>query len=329
MRSHKVTVQSTGQAFEVQEGERILAAARRAGIWLPFECGWGSCATCKVDVLEGDVQLLYPDAPAVTPRDARRNRVLTCQTTVHSDVVIKASKAASSPPVERPTADYHGRLSQVERLSDDVSRFVFELNGVARFREGQYAILDLGDGVRRCYSMANLCGGPTVEFIAKRYPTGVGSERLFALPIGTAVPMELPYGDMWLRQADRPLLLIAGGTGISAILALLHRLCDDGDQRETRVYYGARSIQDLVCWDEVVQLTKSLSRGSAHATVVEADPDWAGATGLVTDLLADQLADGTESDTYLAGPPPMVDSVLSLFRDAGGQLDRMHYDRFG
>ncbi|WP_372481652.1 2Fe-2S iron-sulfur cluster-binding protein, partial [Rhodococcus zopfii] len=44
---YRVTVEPSGDSFVVRPGENILAAGRRAGVWLPFECGWGSCGTCK------------------------------------------------------------------------------------------------------------------------------------------------------------------------------------------------------------------------------------------------------------------------------------------
>ena len=51
--SYQVTVEPTGDVIEVEEGQTILAAALRQGVWLPFACGHGTCGTCKVQVLEG------------------------------------------------------------------------------------------------------------------------------------------------------------------------------------------------------------------------------------------------------------------------------------
>ena len=55
--SYQVTIEPTGEQIEVEEGQTILQAALRQGVWLPFACGHGTCATCKVQVLEGDVDL--------------------------------------------------------------------------------------------------------------------------------------------------------------------------------------------------------------------------------------------------------------------------------
>lgn len=329
MPTHRVTVMPGGQVFDVRHGERILAAARRAGIWLPFECGWGSCGTCKATLVDGEVDLLFADCPSVTDRDARRRRTVTCQTTPTSDIVIKPTWVESSPRLERPTADYQARLMQVETLGPQLCKFTFDLDRNAIYREGQYAILEMGDGVRRCYSMSGLAGSPTVEFIAKRYDHGLGGHRLFAFPVGRVIPIELPYGDMWIRDDDRPVFLIAGGTGISAILALARKLASTGDRRRVRALYGAASVSELVCWNELLSLIDRLPDGHVHGAVMNSAAGWEGAVGPVTNLLKADQHELADADLYLAGPPAMVDAVLALVRSFAARPHRIHYDRFG
>ncbi|MHA6797293.1 2Fe-2S iron-sulfur cluster-binding protein (plasmid) [Pseudonocardia bannensis] len=329
MTGFAVTIAPGGPTFEVRERERILVAARRAGVWLPFECGWGSCSTCKVTLVEGEVDLLFAGAPAVTVRDARRQRILTCQTTPRSDLVIKPLTVGSVPSAERPTTDHTGELIGREELGPDIRRFSFRLERPADFRAGQYAILHLGDGVRRCYSMSNRPGSPLVEFVTKRYPGRLGSERLHGLPLGGCVELELPYGDMWLRPGSRPVVLIAGGTGISPVLALLLQLHGAADPRPVQIFYGANSRAELVCWNELETLVAGLPHGRLHGALACPDTAWPGASGLVTAALAEHLQAADAGDHYLAGPPPMVDAVLAHLRERDVELTRVHYDRFG
>jgi toluene monooxygenase electron transfer component len=328
-RRYRVTIATTGEAFEVAHGERVLGAARRAGIWLPFECGWGSCGTCKATLVEGQLDLLFAGCPALTPSDARRHRVLTCQSTPISDVIIKPSSVGRSPHPARPTADHTARLVDIERLGPEIARFSFDLSREANYLEGQHAVLELGDGLRRCYSMAGVAGTTAIQFIAKRYAGRAGSERLFGVARDSCLPVELPYGDMWLRDGDRAAVLIAGGTGISAILPMVRKLATAGDRRPVRVFYGAGSLPELVCWDELLGLTEVLPDGEAQAAVISTESGWTGSVGVVTDLLQAQPEVLDDADIYLAGPPPMVDATLVLLRSLDIQLDRIHYDRFG
>lgn len=322
----RVRIAGTDLQFAVGPGERILGAAHRAGVWLPFECGWGSCGTCKVTLLEGEVELLYPDAPAVDPRDARRRRALICQTTARSDLVVKVLR--TGPTEERPTRDHRAELLAAEQLGPDIGRFRFRLDTAGVYRPGQYAVVELGRDVRRCYSMAGPAGSDTVEFIAKRYPGGAGSGALFALEPGERVLLELPYGDMWLRSGVRDVVLTAGGTGLSPVLALLRQLAAAGDPRRIHVFYGANTEEELVCWEELQALVARLPAARLHGALAKPTRPWAGTTGLVTDALAPRLDELAEADHYLAGPPVMVDAVLALLRAGGTPIDRIHYDRF-
>lgn len=325
-----VRVAPDGPTFEVGEGERILAAARRAGVWLPFECGWGSCSTCKVTLVDGEVELLFAGAPALTPRDVRRRRILTCQSTPRSDLVVRPVSVGAEPGPERPTGDHLGELVGAEQLGPDIRRFRFRLDRPARYREGQYAILELGPGLRRCYSMSGRPGSPEIEFVTKRYPGRPGSDRLHALRVGERIGLELPYGDMWLRPGEGRIVLIAGGTGLSPVLALARRLRADRDPRHVRAFYGAGSRAELVCWEELDALVASLPDGRLHGALVDPPAGWTGTTGFVTDALEAHLVDpDPHADHYLAGPPPMVDAALEWLRARGVELPRIHYDRFG
>ncbi len=325
--SFEVRIAGTDVCFRVSSGERILGAARRAGVWLPFECGWGSCSTCKTTLVEGDVKLLYPDAPALDPRDNRRRRFLACQSTACSDLTVKVLR--TGPADERPTRDYQAALVTADDLGPNIGRFRFRLDSTSTYRPGQHAILELGAGLRRCYSMACLPGGDTVEFIAKRYPGGAGSAALFSLSPGDLVPVELPYGDMWLRSGERDVVLIAGGTGLSPIIALLRQLVDTGTARQVHVFYGANTEAELVCWDELQALVARLPSAQLHGALARPAEGWPGATGFVTDALGPRLATLTDAEHYLAGPPVMVDVVLALLREHHTPIDRIHYDRFG
>ncbi len=328
-RTHRVTVAGTGESFDLVEGDRILAAARRAGIWFPFECGWGGCSVCKATLVDGQTRLLFEGAPAVDARDARRRRVLLCQSTATSDIVIRPNRVTAAPQPERETVDCSARLTEVEAVGPGIGRFRFTLSDPAAYRPGQYAVLELAPGVRRCYSMAGLPGRAELEFIVKRYPSGEGTSRLFDLPVGTQIAVELPYGDLWLRPGDRPLLLVAGGTGISAILALVRRLATDGDPRPVHVCYGAATRDELVCWDELVALVGRLPRGRLHGALLHPGSDWTGTEGLVTTALEPLLPTLADAEVYLAGPPPMARAVGDQVRAAGIPIDRVHVDSFG
>lgn len=327
--TYAVTVSQTGESFPAEAGERLLGAARRAGIWPPFECGWGSCGTCKVTLVEGTAELVFPDAPSYGARDVRRNRILLCQSVATSDLTIKPYRVSTEPQPELATRDDVAELAKVEELGPDISRFTFRLPSPVTYLEGQYAALRVAPEVWRCYSMADLAGSDVISFIAKRYDGGVGSNALFALEPGSSIDIELPYGGMWLKPPPAPIVLVAGGTGISPILAMVRRLVADHDTRPVRVYYGAGSPAELVAWDELHELVGELSDAVLTGAVVEADEDWDGTRGVVTEALVHCVELATDADVYLAGPPAMVDAVLAVLKEHNVGMDRISFDRFG
>jgi toluene monooxygenase electron transfer component len=139
---------------------------------------------------------------------------------------------------------------------------------------------------------------------------------------------------MWLRPLDRPAVLIAGGTGISAIVAMVRELAEKRADAQSpgagvTVVYGAAHPGDLVCWDELDALVAALPGAELVGTLLHPPPGWSGLEGVVTDALTPRLPDMGSSEVYLAGPPRMVDAVTDLVKASGLGLDRLHYDRFG
>ncbi|UUW92527.1 FAD-binding oxidoreductase [Pimelobacter simplex] len=247
-----------------------------------------------------------------------------------SDLTVEEPRAALAPSLERATVDHEGEVIDVVELAPELKMTIIRLHMQAEFRPGQYAVLNLADGLRRCYSMAGLPGSDTVSFVTRRYPGGAGSQRLHSLTTGSRITLELPYGDMWLRPTSDPVVLIAGGTGISPVLSLANELAGTPEDRPVRAFYGAARPGDLVCSEELGALLEKLPDSALHLGAATADPQWAGAVGFVTDLLRDNLDLPWEvARYYLAGPPAMADAVLALLKARGVPNDRIHYDRFG
>lgn len=331
---HRVAICGTDLEFEVAEGERILGAALRAGAWVPFECGWGSCGKCKMTLVEGEVETLFADAPSITPRDARRARILACQSAPVTDVVVKPTWVEASPRAGFATQRCAAKLTHRDEIGPAIFRLRFVLDRSLPFHEGQHAIIDLGGGLRRCYSMSNLsmsnCDCSTeVEFIMKRYSDRTGSEAVSGLLPGTRVQIEMPYGDMWIRDTGATACLVAGGTGIAPILGMLRRLVAEGEGRPVRVVYGANARDELVCWEELAHLIEQLPDADLVGALMTPQPGWCGIEGLVTHALEPMLDDLRGAEFYIAGPPVMTNSVRKLLSDNEIQLDKIHYDSFG
>jgi len=311
----------------VRRGETILDALRRADVWVPYECGWGSCGTCKAQLVSGEIR--YRSQPScLRPHDAKLKRIALCQAEpISPEVVIRPLRVSDRPDPHLATVDVHGRLQARRWITHDLFELDLELSQPVRYTPGQYALLEW-NGQRRCYSMVDPSGESgtdNLRFLIRLYASGTLSPVLATLPIGTEISLQVPYGGAYLRPAPQ-YLLIAGGTGIAPLRAIIKAL-DAHHLASTWLLYGAATPTHLAYAEELALLLRpdrflcSVDRPTSH---------WAGPTGPVTDLLPKVLPslDTAAVRCYLAGPPAMVTAAERLLRDAGIGAERIHADAF-
>ncbi len=326
----QVTIEPDGRRFDAHSGETLLEAARRGGVTLPHECGWGHCGSCKVTVVEGQTDLMFPAAPALGPRDQKLNRTVACQAMACSDLTIKLAPGEPQPPVIAARRQ-EAELIAVEELAPEIRRFTLRPDGGADFLPGQYAILHLGDRLRRAYSMCNLPDGETLQVISKRYPGGVGSNALADLRPGDRLVLEAPFGTCTLKPRPGRKIFIAGGTGISPILSLVRQAARDEVDfaAPVDIVYCARRAVDLAAGDELEEAAARVP-GAIYIPCVEEETSMPGhAIGRALDVLASLSYDPAATEFYVAGPPVMVNAVKSHLKEAGVAITRIHYDSFG
>ncbi|WP_233560257.1 2Fe-2S iron-sulfur cluster-binding protein [Oleomonas cavernae] len=167
-----VSIEGGGCFVQGPDDASLLQAALRCGVGMPYECSSGGCGSCRIQVLSGKVESLWPEAPGLSPRDRRKGLLLACQTRAVGDLAIKVNTDAGCLPKVPPQVIIV-RLVDVRDLTRDIREFRFAGPGPANFLPGQYAILHDRDGLRRCYSMSNLPNGEGHwEFQIKRVPGG-------------------------------------------------------------------------------------------------------------------------------------------------------------
>lgn len=335
MVEHAVSVDGADVRFACAEGDTLLRAALRAGVALPYECNSGSCGSCRYQLLSGTVRDRRPDAPGLTARDRRKERRLACQSEPTSPCAMRIG-GIEDAVVHRPVRG-SAELRAVHHLTHDMAEFVFVVDHPARFRPGQYAMLELPGVVgERAYSMSNLanaCG--EWRFIIKRAPSGSGTKVLFdELAPGDRVVLDGPYGHAWLRDDDRRVVCVAGGSGLGAMLSIVTGLAalPAPETRTAHLFYGGRGERDVYRPPVLDQAAARLGGLQFHPVVSE--PEAGTGSGLRTGFVHEALPDtlGTELANltfYAAGPPAMTDALARLLvLESGVSADRLHYDRF-
>ena len=154
MQAFQVSVQPSGRAFSVNEGEAILAAGIRQGVGLPYGCKDGACGSCKCKKISGVVIHGPHQGKALSDQEEANGFVLTCCGVPYSDVVLESrqvTEAGAFPIKKMPS-----RVTLLEKKSHDVMLLKLQLpaNDGFAYRAGQYVEFILRDGARRSYSMA-------------------------------------------------------------------------------------------------------------------------------------------------------------------------------
>jgi NAD(P)H-flavin reductase len=185
----------------------------------------------------------------------------------------------------------------------------------------------------RSFSMANPPGqAARVDLIIKVLPGGAFSAALdTTVRCGDQVRLRGPFGQFGVRLSHRPMIMVAGGSGMAPILAMLHDLVAAQNRREVIFFYGARRRGDLFLVAELTDLARRhdwLTFVPALSEPAPADGEWTGETGLITEVLARRLPSTRGTEAYLCGPPPMIDAAVSVLQATGCKERHIYFDRF-
>ena len=341
----QVNARNRAHHFETDFDENILHGGLSKAIDLPYECGSGTCGTCKAKRLSGEIADLWPEAPGRKYLKGP-DEFLMCQCVARSDAVIEVPGFVQTMEAGACTPDFlGGRITTVTALTHDVIHLSIELWEPLEFDAGQFVLIQV-PGVQgfRGWSMVNYqrhC--KTLEFVVKKKPGGGISEWLFSGDrVGAEVEVFGPLGRAtFYPSLGKNLLCIAGGSGIAGMMAILARAASDGyfTQYDGHVFFGVRTMQDAFFLDRFTQLrercgerlrvTVALSESAASPAETADYPLLKFETGFVHEVAGNNMQ-GPYGNirAYLAGPTPAVDASIRMLLMARVSTDNIRYDKF-
>lgn len=310
------------------EGETVLDAAYRSQINLPMDCSDGVCGTCKGACQQGNYELgeEYIEE-ALTDDEAEQGMVLTCQMVPSSDCVVNIP--AASTLCKTGNLETTGTVAEVNLVSATAIELKITADEDIAFLPGQYVnILVPGTEESRAYSFSSTPGSRELSFLIRNVPGGLMSSWLVGkAKTGDKVTLAGPMGIFYLRPVGRPLLMLAGGTGLAPFLSMLEHLKASGSSQPVHLIYGVTNNEDLVSVKALEDYAASIDNFT-FKTVVANPESGHERTGYVTNHMEDAPLNDGDVDVYLCGPPPMVDAVLGFFRDESIEPASFHYERF-
>jgi NAD(P)H-flavin reductase/ferredoxin len=332
-----------GETLRVEPGESVLQAILRQGRFVKYGCKHGGCSTCRAEVIEGDYTLSANTSFSLSDADREAGVVLLCSTFVaDNELTIDVSNTMDDLGLEDYQAGQHVQefvavVDRIEALTHDIRWLGLDLGdpGGCPFTAGQYvevAVPGTAD-TWRSFSMANPPGEQgRIDLIIKVLPGGAFSAALDTrLRCGDQLRLRGPLGQFGVRLSHRPMVMVAGGSGMAPVRAMLQDLAAARNRRDVTFFYGARSRRDLFLLDELNGLAAAHDWLTFVPALSEPGPGsggWRGETGLITEVLARHLPSTRGMEAYLCGPPPMIDAAIEVLRSTGCKERHIVFDRF-
>lgn len=320
----------------VEGGSPLLFSLQEEGIFIPSACGGkGTCAYCKVKVLEGGGPVLPTETPYLSARELEEHMRLSCQVKVRNDLRIEIPEDLFS------IKEFNVRVVSISDLTPYIKRLVLEIlspdEGIT-FKPGQYVQLEvpkykLSKGPE--YRAFSIASSPDehdeIELYVGLVEKGVVSTYIHDfLKEGDETVIRGPFGDFYYRDADSDILMIATGTGLAPFMSILRHLKRKKIQNKITLFFGTRTEEDLYCVEELKDLENQWPEFRYIPTLSRAEEDsaWRGERGRVTALIKKHVPERAKMDVYICGNPEMVESCLEMVKEKGIPTERIYFDKF-
>jgi Na+-transporting NADH:ubiquinone oxidoreductase subunit F len=320
---------------ETPTGRSLLAALKEQTIFVPSACGGhGICGLCRVKVRSGAGPCTSREEALLSKADRLAGMRLACQVPVERDLRI------AIPDDFFNVREYKAEVVALRDLTPDIREITFRLRSppAMDFKAGQYIQLRIPPyeqsrrTIYRAYSIASPPSARNrLELEVRQVLHGMGTTYLFKhLPLNTSVVFNGPYGEFYLRESNRAVILIAGGAGMAPMKAMLCDMQARKIRRSVRYFFGARTQRDLFLMDEMQALQQGLPDFRFIPALSNPLPEdrWTGETGLVTEVLDRHLENPYPGEAYLCGSPAMIQACIKILQKKGVAKDRIFYDAF-
>jgi len=320
----------------VQGGNPLLATLMEQRIFIPSACGGkGTCALCKLKIHEGGGPVLPTETPYLSQQELADQVRLSCQVKVKSDLKIEI------PEELFLVKEFEVVVERMETLTPDNRGLRLKIlrpeEGI-RFKSGQYVQLqipryELTKGPEfRAYSIASSSHEhDAVELVITKVPEGAVSTYVHDyLKEGDRLTIIGPYGDFYLRDSDRDILLIATGSGLAPVKSILYQLEYEKCRKKITLFFGDKKRPDLLYYEELTEMAARMSNFTYTPTLSRTNEEepWDGERGRVTSLIEKYIPDEAPIDVYICGVPAMVESCVELLQGKGIPEERIFYDKF-
>ncbi|PZP32750.1 MAG: CDP-6-deoxy-delta-3,4-glucoseen reductase [Shewanella oneidensis] len=314
------TIQIQPSNIEFKSDENLLEDALSQSIHLEHSCKTGDCGMCSAEIISGLVQNKLGEI-------IEQGHVLTCQSKAMSNMVIKANYYPELAHIKLQT--FPCKVAKFTYVTDDIVSLTFRLPPTAKidYLAGQYVDLSF-QGIKRSYSIANACKGTNeIELHIRKVPDGLMSNLIFGrVRDNQLMRMEGPKGTFFVRTNNKPLVLLATGTGIAPIKAIVEDLVHSQDPRPIHIYWGMQYKTELYC-SEIIKLANDYNHITFRA-VLSRENDGQAFSGYVQDAVCQDFESLENIEVYACGSLKMIEASKAKFLSKSLPPESFHSDAF-
>jgi CDP-4-dehydro-6-deoxyglucose reductase len=325
--SAQVTVRPSGRQFLLEGNDSILQAGVKAGLRFGYGCGSGSCGLCKARIVSGEVRPILHADYALSETEKQQGYALLCANTAVSDVVVETLEARG--PADIPDQAVVATVRAVADLGADVRLLHLQTprSNRLRFLAGQSVTLGVasagGDLLQTVPLASCPCDERNLHFHVQRDPRSAFAEALFGgrLRVGETVNVRGPVGDFVLdAESNRPLLLVACGTGFGPIKSLIEHAIASEQVESFALYWLAGSPDGHYLGNQCRAWQAAFDHFSYVPLV---DADQASGAARLAGALRDGAVPVAACDVFVAGPAAFVEAAAPALINAGAARERL------
>jgi len=222
------------------------------------------------------------------------------------------------------------KVLEKRELTHDVFELDFEKT--FDFEIGQFITIKINDQAPPCFRGYSLASNPsnqeTFTLCIKAIPGGRGSNWLHSLEPGDQIEFIGPVGSFTFKtSSEKTVFFIATGTGIAPFKASLENLLlTNKSTQQFHLLFGVRHKEDIIYKELFEDLAKHHDNFTFDITLSRSDDSWEGNNGRVTDIL--KSLDTTNSEAYICGLTPMIDSVCNILKEKGLTEEEIHFEKY-
>ncbi len=312
--NYQITLLPSGETYFADENQSILQAALNNSIMLPHACKSGCCGACKAQLRSGTTRSMQENS-AINLTENDQHEILLCCHAPQSNLSIYLPQYSGQ--TNQVVKKIKARIDHI-RICNHYAVIHLQLPSKKTFtyQAGQYIDIILQNGQRRSYSIAGYNANTHQLIIHVRYHEG----GAFSAPIFDGrmhckdmLQIEGPLGSFQLSDQPKDLIMLATGTGLAPLMAMLSCLSEQHFSQNIYLYWGVATEQDLYDAQLLDQLCDQLSYAKWTPVLSRPASDWTGKQGYVQQIALQQHADMSQYLVYACGNPQMIAQAQALF----------------